>query len=97
MLGFEITSIENNWIFVHHDYRDELDGFIMLLKSIEAEVDGRIIQLDGDDIQYVIQKDPYNLIFRWDLSGQIVVVVADLSDMNDVVNMLNYHFDKLNN
>lgn len=97
MLGFEITSIDNNWIYVHHDYRDALDGFIMLLKSIEGELDGRILQMDGDDIQYTIQKDPYNLIYRWDAQCGIVVIVNNINDMQAVVNMLEYHFDKLNN
>ena len=55
MMGYEITSIEDNWIFIKHDYRDELDGFIMLMKSIEGDLDGRIIQMDGEDIQYIIQ------------------------------------------
>ena len=54
MMGYEITSIEDNWIFIKHDYRDELDGFIMLMKSIEGELSGRIIQMDGEDIQYTI-------------------------------------------
>lgn len=97
MLGFEITSIENNWIFIKHDYRDELDGFIMLLKSIEGEVDGKIIQLDGDEIQYRIVGDPYNLIYRWDTSMGIAVIVEEISNMQAVVDMLKYHFEKLNN
>ena len=95
MLGFQITSIEENWIFIRHDYRDALDGFIMLMKSIEAELDGRIIQMDGEDIQYIIQKDPFNLIYRWDAAFGIAVIVNDMADMNDVVAMLEYHFRKL--
>ena len=70
MMGYEITSIEDNWIFIKHDCRDELDGFIMLMKSIEGDVGGRIIQMDGDDIRYTIMNDPYNLIFRWDVKSQ---------------------------
>lgn len=97
MLGYEITSIEDNWIFIKHDYRDALDGFIMLMKSIEGELDGRIIQMDGEDIQYIIQKDPYNLIYRWDASFGIAIIVQDINDMEEVVAMLEYHFDKLNN
>lgn len=95
MLGFQITSIEENWIFIRHDYRDELDGFIMLMKSIESDLDGRIIQMDGDDIQYIIQKDPFNLIFRWDSTYGMAVIVNNIADMNNVIAMLEYHFDKL--
>lgn len=97
MLGFQITSIENNWIFIKHDYRDELDGFIQLLKSIEGELDGRIIQMDGDDIQYIIQKDPFNLVYRWDTRAGIAVIVNRPEDIDAVIDMLEYHFNKLNN
>ena len=97
MMGYEITSIEDNWIFIKHDYRDELDGFIMLMKSIEGDLDGRIIQMDGEDIQYIIQNDPYNLVFRWDVKSGTAVIVPDLANMDEVVKMLEYHFKKLNN
>ncbi|MBQ8665728.1 MAG: hypothetical protein IJ526_02555 [Lachnospiraceae bacterium] len=97
MMGYEITSIEDNWIFIKHDYRDELDGFIMLMKSIEGDLDGRIIQMDGEDIQYIIQNDPYNLVFRWDVKSGTAVIVPDLANMDEVVKMLKYHFNKLNN
>ena len=97
MMGYEITSVKDNWIFIKHDYRDELDGFIMLLKSIEGDVGGRIIQMDGDVIQYTIQNDPYNLVFRWDVNYGTAVIVPDVSGVDAVVAMLEYHFDKLNN
>ena len=95
MLGFQITSVEDNWIFIKHDYRDELDGFIMLMKSIEGDVNGRIIQMDGEDIQYMIQNDPFNLIYRWDSTFGLAVIVDNSSDIDDVVRMLEYHFEKL--
>ncbi|MBR1909300.1 MAG: hypothetical protein IJ821_01805 [Lachnospiraceae bacterium] len=97
MMGYEITSIEDNWIFIKHDYRDELDGFIMLMKSIEGDLDGRIIQMDGEDIQYIIQNDPYNLVFRWDVKSGTAVIVPDTANIDEVVKMLEYHFKKLNN
>ncbi len=96
-MGYEITSIEDNRIFIKHDYRDELDGFIMLLKSIEGDVNGRIIQMDGDDIQYMIQNDPYDLVFRWDVNFGTAVIVPEGSSIEGVVRMLESHFDKLNN
>ena len=96
-MGYEITSIEDNWIFIKHDYRDELDGFIMLMKSIEGDLDGRIIQMDGEDIQYIIQNDPYNLVFRWDVKSGTAVIVPDTANIDEVVKMLEYHFNKLNN
>jgi len=95
MLRFQITSIEDNWILISHDYRDALDGFIMLMKSIEGELGGRIIQMDGEDIQYVIQGDPYNLVFRWDAAFGIAVIVNNMADMDNVIAMLEYHFKKL--
>lgn len=97
MMGYEITSIEDNWIFIKHDYRDELDGFIMLMKSIEGDLNGRIIQMDGEDIQYTIQNDPYSLIFRWDVTSGTAVIVPNAADIEAVVAMLERHFDKLNN
>ena len=97
MMGYEITSIKDNQIFIKHDYRDELDGFIMLLKSIEGDLGGRIIQLDGDDIQYRIVNDPYDLVFRWDVKFGTAVIVPEDKPVDAVVSMLEYHFDKLNN
>ncbi len=97
MMGYEITSIRDNQIFIKHDYRDELDGFIMLLKSIEGDLNGRIIQMDGDDIQYMIVNDPYNLVFRWDVKYGTAVIVPDAANVDAVRAMLEYHFDKLNN
>lgn len=95
MLRFQIVSIEDNYILISHDYRDALDGFIMLMKSIEGELGGRIIQMDGDDIQYIIQGDPYNLVYRWDANYGIAVVVSNMADMENVIAMLEYHFNKL--
>ncbi len=97
MMGYEITSIRDNQIFIKHDYRDELDGFIMLLKSIEGDLNGRIIQMDGDDIRYMIVNDPYNLVFRWDVKYGTAVIVPDAANVDAVKAMLEYHFDKLNN
>ena len=97
MMGYEITSIVDDQIFIKHDYRDELDGFIMLLKNIEGDVNGRIIQMDGDDIRYMIQNDPYNLVFKWDVGTGTAVIVPDGVNIDAVVAMLEYHFEKLNN
>ena len=96
-MGYEITSIEGNRIFIRHDYRDELDGFIMLLKSIEGDLGGRIIQMDGNDVCYTIQNDPYNLAFKWDVKFGTAVIVPDENDIDAVVDMLRSHFDRLNN
>ena len=96
-MGYEIKSVKDNWIFIKHDYRDELDGFIMLMKSIEGDLNGRIIQMDGDDIQYRIVNDPYDLVFRWDVDSGTAVIVPDAGNIEAVVKMLEYHFDKLNN
>lgn len=97
MMKYEIVSIEGNRIILSHGLRDELNGYILLLKSVESDLDGRIVQMDGDDIQYMIQKDPYNLVFKWDSSLGMVVIVPNLNDMDSVIEMLNNHFDKLNN
>lgn len=97
MMGFEITSIEENKIFLKHGLRDELNGYILLLKSIEAELEGRIVQMDGNEAQYTIQRDPYNLIFKWDDNVGMMVIVPNTSDMDSVVKMLKNNFDKLNN
>ncbi len=94
-MDYVITSIQDNWIFIQHDYRDELDGFIMLIKSIEGELDGRIIQVDGNEIQYTIDKDPYHLVYRWDTKEGIVVILENVDDTEAVLQMLQYHFEKL--
>lgn len=96
-MDYEITSIQDNWIYIQHNYRDKLDGFIMLIKSIEGELDGRIVQVDGNEIQYTIEKDPYHLVYRWDTKEGIVVILENVEDTEAVLQMLQYHFEKLNN
>ena len=96
-MGYEITSIEDDRIYIKHDYRDELDGFIMLLKSIEGDLNGRIIQMDGDDVRYTIQNDPYDLVFKWDVRSGTAVIVPHPEDIDAVIKMLEDHFDRLNN
>lgn len=95
-MGYQISSIENNLIYVRHDCRDALDGFIMLLKCIAGDLGGRIIQMDGEIVQYSIADDPYELIYRWDAELGIAVIVNNMKDMDRVVDMLNAQFDKLN-
>ena len=97
-MRYEIISAEDDSIHIIHDYRDQLDGFIMLIKSIEGELDGRILQLDGDEIRYVIDNDPYDLTYCWVASegnAEIVVNLKDPSDMDEVREMLERHFDRL--
>ena len=48
-------------------------------------------------VQYTIQNDPYGLIFRWDVQSGTAVIVPDSVDINEVVSMLESHFDRLNN
>lgn len=96
-MDYEIISIKDNWIYIRHNYRDELDGFILLIKSIEGELDGRILQVDGDIIQYTIDKDPYHLVYRWDTKEGIVIIMEDVADTEAVLKMLEFHFQKLSN
>lgn len=96
VMEYKVYAIKDNMIYIQHNYRDELDGFIMLLKSIEGELDGRIIQIDSNDVQYMIDRDPYGLVYRWDTKEGIVVVMQDAQQTDEVLGMLQYHFDKLN-
>ncbi len=94
-MNYEIVAVEENRIYMRYHYRDELDGFIMLLKSIEGEVDGRILQVDGNEIQYTIEKDPYGLIYKWDSKEGIVIFMEHAQDADRVIEMLQYQFQKL--
>lgn len=96
MMGYEITSVENDRLYIRHGLRDELGGFITLLKSIAGELDGRIIQMDGNDALYTIQKDPYNLVYSWDTELGMAVIVQNIEDIDPVRQMLENHFAKLN-
>lgn len=96
-MGYHISSISEGYIYIEHDCRDELDGFIMMLKSIEGDIGGRIHQMDGNEVQYIISGDPFELVYKWDSQAGIAVVVNKMEYMDDVVNMLNNHFNKLNN
>lgn len=96
-MGYQIRNIEKCNIFIEHDCRDELDGFIMMLKTIESEIGGRIFQMDGDEVCYTISGDPYELIYRWDSQSGISVLVSKQEYLDEVVNMLELQFAKLNN
>ena len=96
MMGYEITSTEGRRIYIKHNLRDELNGFIMLIKTIESELSGRIVQIDGDDIQYIIQGDPKEVVYRWESGCNIVAVTKQEADVAEVVDMLKSQFEKLN-
>lgn len=96
-MGYQIRYIEDCNIFIEHDCRDELDGFIMMLKTIESEIGGRIFQMDGDEVCYTISGDPFELVYKWDSSSGISIVVGNKEHLDEVVVMLETQFDKLNN
>ena len=96
MMGYQIKGTESNKILIRHDLRDELDGFITLMKSIASELDGRILQMDGDIVRYTISQDPFDLVYEWDSNQGITVIVKSESDIEAVIDMLKTHFEKLN-
>ena len=72
------SSDKDGWIFISAENSTlESDSFVHLLKYIQEEISGKIVQTDKNDIQYQIVGDKMNLIYQWDSCFGISVIVPE--------------------
>lgn len=69
----------------------------LLVDSVAQELGGTVIQPYEGDAQYLIKGDPYKLMFQFDDIFGTVVILNDIKDKDEVVKMLERHFEKLKN
>ena len=66
-----------------------------LADSIAEEMGKEVFQPYEGDAQYMIQGDPYKLMFQYDDVFGTVVILNDMKDRDDVVALMERHFEKL--
>jgi len=67
----------------------------LLAASVAEELGGQMYQPYEGDAQFLIQGDPYKLIFQYDDVFGTVVILNKLKDRDEVVALLQRHFAKL--
>lgn len=73
---YEIMMIneKDRWIFIKHEDWDEDDAFVNLIKSIQKDCNGKII--DIGDVRYKIEGSDFDLIYQWDSCFGTVVIIS---------------------
>lgn len=89
-----MVTEEDGWIVIDTDDRDA-EPIKMLCQSVAEELGKEMFQPYEGDAQFMIQGDPYKLIFQYDYMFGSVVILDKLSDQDDVIKLLERHFDKL--
>lgn len=67
----------------------------LLVSSIAEELGGEVVQPYEGDAQFLIKGDPYKLMFQYDDIFGTVVILDKMKDKDDVVALLERHFEKL--
>lgn len=89
-----MVTEEDGWIVIDTDDRDS-EPIKVLCQSVAEELGKEMYQPYEGDAQFMIKGDPYKLIFQYDYMFGSVVILDKLSDKDEVVKLLERHFDKL--
>ncbi len=89
-----MVTEEDGWIVIDTDDRDS-EPVKALCASVAQELGGEMIQPYDGDAQFMIKNDPYKLIFQYDHMFGTVVILDKLDDKDEVIKLLQRHFDKL--
>ena len=89
-----IVNEKAHWIHINHDYWDESDAFFYLLKHIQKECNGKII--DVGDMQFKVLGSVFNLIYQYDDCFGSVVIYEKDEQKESVIAFLKANFNKLN-
>jgi hypothetical protein len=89
-----IVDEKEKWIFISHDEWDEIDAFVNLVKDIQNECNGKIIEVG--DTQYKVEGSLFNLIYQWDSCFGSVVIYNRNEQKEPAIEFLQGHFNKLN-
>lgn len=93
---FKINMVteDDGWIVIDTDNADSAP-VRALCASVAEELGGEMFQPYEGDAQFMIKKDPYKLIFQYDHMFGTVVILDKLDDKDEVVKLLERHFEKL--
>ena len=69
----------------------------LFLPFTVQKTSGPLTHLNEGDAQFMIQGDPYKLIFQYDDMFGTAVILNDMKDKDEVVALLQRHFSKLKN
>ena len=97
-MGYRVDSSGNSsWILIFHEYATvDTDSFVALLKSVQSELGGKIVKVRNEDVQYMIDNDPMELVFQWDSCFGNVVIIQDGRYRDSAVALLERRCIKLN-
>ena len=95
---YQINTIteEDGWIILDTSGMGS-EPVRLLASSIAKEIGGEMYQPYEGDAQFMIQGDPYKLIFQYDDMFGTAVILNDMKDKDEVVALLQRHFSKLKN
>jgi len=93
---YKINRVDEKekWIFIHHEDWDKIDAFVNLLKSIENECSGKVVEVG--DWQYKVEGSSFDLIYQWDDCFGSVTIYHRPAQKEPAIAFLQTHFDKLN-
>ena len=67
----------------------------LLVQSVAKEMGKEVFQPYEGDAQYMIKGDPYKLIYQYDDVFGTCVILDKMEDRDEVVALLERHFEKL--
>ena len=67
----------------------------LLVQSVAKEMGKEVFQPYEGDAQYMIKGDPYKLIYQYDDVFGSCVILDKMEDRDEVVALLERHFEKL--
>lgn len=92
----DMVTEEDGWIVIDTSgYGSE--PIRLLVSSVAEELNGEVIQPYEGDAQFIIKGDPYRLMFQYDDMFGNVVILNQMKDKDEVVALLERHFEKLKN
>lgn len=90
----DMVTEEDGWIVIDtNGYGSE--PIKLLVTSVAEEIGGTVIQPYEGDAQFIIKGDPYRLMFQYDDMFGSVVILNQMKDKDEVIALLERHFEKL--
>ena len=93
---YQINMIteEDGWIVIDtNGWASE--AVRLLVQSVAKEMGKEVFQPYEGDAQYMIKGDPYKLIYQYDDVFGTCVILDKMEDRDEVVALLERHFEKL--
>ena len=90
----QMITQEDGWIVIETSGWGS-EPIRLLAKSIADEMGKELFQPYEGDAQFMIKGDPYQLLFQYDDLFGTCVILDKLEDKDEVVALLERHFQKL--